>query len=1367
MDEPKKGALLVPGLGVEGVDSNIPTNAQLREEAPPAPCTSPQGPPLPPRERAASPPPPPPPPAPVGKASGKLPTPELAGQGKALPVETKPKNTFAEEVEHIKSYQRPEEPSFVLVGSMENKKDKRAVAAPADGATQQRTGKGNTAQHVLSVASVAPQGVRLDQTIGNTCSHNGNLAVNPANGNIAYPAGRIVVLASANLSHELFHFYCRKAVSSICWSSDGRLIAIGERGHHPGISVWREEKAGSDKLLYKQIAYLHKHKFGIKRVAFNTEGTVLASIGFKHDHAASFWKIDPHGGMPQSLPVASGDTSTDNSWGGKLLTSVRLGSNINAMVSVKSERTAQPIPEKGEDEGKTKCENAETFVVAGEDGVVTYWSMKFVDDEKNVLTLSPLPGGLPKAFHKTHFVDVAAGENGRVYAITRKGVLCAFSKNRMMEKWVNLDSGAAFCLSVSKSYVAAGCAGGVVRVFKKTSLSYVCTLSYTNDCDVSSINGAESPDEIAAPDCQCVKINEVENTINVVYSSRLMNVWKLEDSTEENAKPIPELTKSITCHSDCIWDAIVPNSRASSLFTESYRKSAKPPNGSAISILDNVITCSADGTMRFWDFSKQHQQSGKPALRRTIKGVVSKDFDNVAGESRKEHQQMESEDNSRELPLLPNTASGIRCFDISVDGCWIACGDYHGNLHVYDLKGMAPVSSLHDVHTAEVLCASFSFHAEQPQHNGISVSLLASGGRDGTINIFDVNAKFKLLQTVQYHSQSVMCVRFSLDGSRFISCGGDKTIVLSAVDKGESSSSWKITKEKVINSPHGTFYDMNLHENNRWLITAGKDRKVQVWSLNSGKKLRSWKPTDSVSQDIEVYKIVLDPTGTYAATCSFDKFIRIYDFLSGACIARFTGHSEIVSGICFTADCKRLVTVGGDGCVLVWRLPSPIGRAIRERKKECIAKRQRAQLKLGPQKPVDNMKPQTSTEKIGAELENVDTPTKVLRKDEQHAENDFKLPEPMDELTISATLDSDIGDGLPAWAKTERDVATKETVELSKDADPTVNGPTSSPARVPTKGDSPPRFIAPKTLAEERRSLALRQQGKEANAAVANMRSKLAELGILPKTEAEPSNIDPQPDSESANNQDNEPSSEAPSADIFEKHADVANQTIELNSSQTSMTPLTIELPDETEQCVPIPDPEENKKRAENSRNVAETSESLEVVTSEAKVPKYESAKASGKVAFDGRVLPPPQSSASPKRSAVSQKPPVDVQSSQQLTHPAEEYRQSLVDLRAAFSRAVNMFKEVDDVRQSLPSISDREGVEKLFAEFQNEFRELKLNSHDIAREQQTALVESEDDADSDDEETISTLLELAARLKRKKRKNRRSLSSSLTRNSE
>ena len=97
MDEPKKGALLVPGLGVEGVDSNIPTNAQLREEAPPAPCTSPQGPPLPPRERAASPPPPPPPPAPVGKASGKLPTPELAGQGKALPVETKPKNTFAEE----------------------------------------------------------------------------------------------------------------------------------------------------------------------------------------------------------------------------------------------------------------------------------------------------------------------------------------------------------------------------------------------------------------------------------------------------------------------------------------------------------------------------------------------------------------------------------------------------------------------------------------------------------------------------------------------------------------------------------------------------------------------------------------------------------------------------------------------------------------------------------------------------------------------------------------------------------------------------------------------------------------------------------------------------------------------------------------------------------------------------------------------------------------------------------------------------------------------------------------------------------------------------------------------------------------------
>lgn len=33
------------------------------------------------------------------------------------------------------------------------------------------------------------------------------------------------------------------------------------------------------------------------------------------------------------------------------------------------------------------------------------------------------------------------------------------------------------------------------------------------------------------------------------------------------------------------------------------------------------------------------------------------------------------------------------------------------------------------------------------------------------------------------------------------------------------------------------------------------------------------------------------------------------------------GHSELVTGLRFTNDCKRLVSASGDGCIFVWKVP--------------------------------------------------------------------------------------------------------------------------------------------------------------------------------------------------------------------------------------------------------------------------------------------------------------------------------------------------------------------------------------------------------------------------------------------------------------
>ena len=69
-----------------------------------------------------------------------------------------------------------------------------------------------------------------------------------------------------------------------------------------------------------------------------------------------------------------------------------------------------------------------------------------------------------------------------------------------------------------------------------------------------------------------------------------------------------------------------------------------------------------------------------------------------------------------------------------------------------------------------------------------------------------------------------------------------------------------------------------------------------------------------------MYKADPDPASTVVATCSFDKHIRLVDFFSGEIIADVAGHSDIVTAVRFSPDGEFLISVGGDGCIFIWKV---------------------------------------------------------------------------------------------------------------------------------------------------------------------------------------------------------------------------------------------------------------------------------------------------------------------------------------------------------------------------------------------------------------------------------------------------------------
>ena len=100
-----------------------------------------------------------------------------------------------------------------------------------------------------------------------------------------------------------------------------------------------------------------------------------------------------------------------------------------------------------------------------------------------------------------------------------------------------------------------------------------------------------------------------------------------------------------------------------------------------------------------------------------------------------------------------------------------------------------------------------------------------------------------------------------------------------------------------------------FQHNHKHVLTACQDRNIRVYTVANGKHSRTFK--GSAGEDGTLIKVALDRSGMYAATSCTDKTLAIYDYINGECMATMFGHSELVTGLKFSNDCKHLISVSG------------------------------------------------------------------------------------------------------------------------------------------------------------------------------------------------------------------------------------------------------------------------------------------------------------------------------------------------------------------------------------------------------------------------------------------------------------------------
>ncbi|XP_021703185.1 uncharacterized protein LOC5568929 isoform X3 [Aedes aegypti] len=695
--------------------------------------------------------------------------------------------------------------------------------------------------------------IKLKKILGLTVCSNAGLDVSSSSGVLAYPAGCTVVLFNPKkLTQSFLLNTAKKAITAVAYSQCGRYLATGECGHNPSIKVWELDVNGNAN--YENGA----------------AGSIVAEFS-GHKYAVSCVAFSPTGKYLVSVGSQHDNIVNVFDWKANL----KIASNkVTAKVVAVS-----------------FSEDGNYFVTVG-NRHVKYW---YLEGSRKYKEPIPLMGrsAILGELRNNDFCAVACGKgemSDSTYAITRNGHLVEFNSRRLLDKWVMCRTNAANCLVTSTKYILVGCAEAIIRVFNAETLEYITTLPRTHFLGVDVAQGVHinhmmsAPQNAKYPDTIAIVYDENRSKVTSVYNDHSLYIWDLRDIRRVGK------SNSFLYHSACIWGV------------ETVPFSYLKHNVSDTLPSDSFLTCSSDDTIRVWDI----ENGESTELYR--KNIYSKELMKVIyiDEELNHIKDIDNPIHNTEKSSSYDGRNGVRCIKINPDNSQLATGDRSGNIRIYNLSNLKLITTI-EAHDSEVLCLEYT-------NEKIERKLLASASRDRLIHIFDCEAGYRILQTLDDHSSSITSVRFIGSGKQFqmVSCGADKSIIFRNFQN-------NVFLRGNNCSGKNTLYDMEVDSNYKHILTACQDRNIRVYSTQNAKHTKTFK--GSHSDEGSLIKVSLDLSGIYIATSCTDKTLSVYDYYSNECMARMYGHSELVTGLKFTNDCKHLISASGDGCVFVWQVP--------------------------------------------------------------------------------------------------------------------------------------------------------------------------------------------------------------------------------------------------------------------------------------------------------------------------------------------------------------------------------------------------------------------------------------------------------------
>jgi WD40 repeat protein len=181
---------------------------------------------------------------------------------------------------------------------------------------------------------------------------------------------------------------------------------------------------------------------------------------------------------------------------------------------------------------------------------------------------------------------------------------------------------------------------------------------------------------------------------------------------------------------------------------------------------------------------------------------------------------------------------------------------------------------------------------------------LASGGRDGTVRLWDVAGR-RQRTSVAAHQGLVHSVVFSPDGKTVASASFDGTARL-----------WDaagLRPGPVFRGHKGWVLSVAYSPDGRTIASTGRDFTIRLWDAVTAAERRALMGHTHV-----VSCVAFSSDGRLLASGSEDETVRLWDAKAGEPRATLAGHSQVVLAVAFSPDGSTLASAGQDLNIRLW-----------------------------------------------------------------------------------------------------------------------------------------------------------------------------------------------------------------------------------------------------------------------------------------------------------------------------------------------------------------------------------------------------------------------------------------------------------------